>query len=966
MDKKKQLKLPSNLLGHLGDSIDDKQWRETHNLGGKRKSRKESRKEQRQAKKRKPAHGAAQQAPVEPTPKAAEKAPKQKQKKQEAKKEKKPAKSDAIVRPFLSAHDEEVRQKDEDDANYYAKKLGLKSLKLNKENDGLDDILGDLDFDNFGGDSENESNDDESNNDSENESQSDSENDFQSDSENDFQNVSQSDLENSQPEDSGSEMTAEETMRKLAELKRQKNKSNPKEENIRTVKQDELSSDDSSSENNDEGDFPSDDSLSEGDFDESEDEDEDDDDEGGEMTAEETMKKLAALKAKKNGASQGAAKPTATKNEIPSDDSLSEGDFDSDEDESEEDEEEGGMTAEETMKRLAALKAQKRQGSASSSSSNGKAKPSEEEPDSSDEFASESDNTSESDSEDEDENPYVPPTRRGAPAAAPEVKQDSEAVQRMRRAFKGSLNKLTESTLPHVSQEIQLVFLKNSRAEASEVFTDELLNLVNTPQPLQQVLYTVYAGLVANLYLSVGLTFAAHFVQVLVELIFAPQTTANKSNLTNLLVELYSFHIVSSRLIYDFMKRMLTDISSTESLSEVELLLIVIRSGGNQLRSDDPVALKEVIVLLQRKMQDLGGNQALTPRMRFLVDSIVALKNNRQKPLSELVVSARHRIRKALQSAAGSGSSGGLKDPMQVGLSDILDSQTRGKWWLVGASWKGNSGSSSSSGANGQSGGDDKFDFDLDDEFGSSAVDWLELAKKQRLNTDIRRAVFVALMGAEDYLDACLRIDKLGLKTKQERDIPHVILHCLVQEPAYNPYYMLVATKQCMRHSTMKTFQFRLWDWLHSDPSGHPQQALHYGRFYANLVSQKAMSLDVLKQADFIGASSDTELFLDMFFVTLYKDMAKVAEKEAKSGSHHRGLATIYSRLDSSSEERDGKDLAMMLKKVQDPKVLRGIQIVNKRINRSEILRTEKERERVRWASQFTNDLIDELVRQKD
>lgn len=962
MDKKKQLKLPSNLLGHLGDSIDDKQWRETHNLGGKRKSRKESRKEQRQAKKRKPTHGAAQQAPVEPTPKAAEKAPKQKQKKQEAKKEKKPAKSDAIVRPFLSAHDEEVRQKDEDDANYYAKKLGLKSLKLNKENDGLDDILGDLDFDNFGGDSENESNNDESNNDSENESQSDSENDFQSDSENDF--------ENSQSDDSGSEMTAEETMRKLAELKRQKNKSNSKEENIRTVKQDELSSDDSGSDDsgsddNDEGDFPSDDSLSEGDFDESEDEDEDDDDEGGEMTAEETMKKLAALKAKKNGASQGAAKPTATKNEIPSDDSLSEGDFDSDEDESEEDEEEGGMTAEETMKRLAALKAQKRQGSASSSS-NGKAKPSEEEPESSDEFGSESENTSDSDSEDEDENPYVPPTRRGAPAAAPEVKQDSEAVQRMRRAFKGSLNKLTESTLPHVSQEIQLVFLKNSRAEASEVFTDELLNLVNTPQPLQQVLYTVYAGLVANLYLSVGLTFAAHFVQVLVELIFAPRTTANKSNLTNLLVELYSFHIVSSRLIYDFMKRMLTDISSTESLSEVELLLIVIRSGGNQLRSDDPVALKEVIVLLQRKMQDLGGNQALTPRMRFLVDSVVALKNNRQKPLSELVVSARHRIRKALQSAAGSGSSGGLKDPMQVGLSDILDSQTRGKWWLVGASWKGNSGSSSSSGANGQSGGDDKFDFDLDDEFGSSAVDWLELAKKQRLNTDIRRAVFVALMGAEDYLDACLRIDKLGLKTKQERDIPHVILHCLVQEPAYNPYYMLVATKQCMRHSTMKTFQFRLWDWLHSDPSGHPQQALHYGRFYANLVSQKAMSLDVLKQADFIGASSDTELFLDMFFVTLYKDMAKVAEKEAKSGSHHRGLATIYSRLDSSSEERDGKDLAMMLKKVQDPKVLRGIQIVNKRINRSEILRTEKERERVRWASQFTNDLIDELVRQKD
>lgn len=950
MDKKKQLKLPDNFLDRLGGSIDDKQWRESHNLGGKRKSRKENRKEQRQAKKRKPTHGNAKQPPIEQPPKAPEKPAKQKQKKQEDKKPKKPAKSDAIVRPFRSAHDEEVRQKDEDDANYYAKKLGLKSLKLNDEDDGLGDILGDLDFDNFGGNSGLEN---ESANEFENGSQSDSED----GSENEFENEFESQSDSEQGLGSDSEMTAEETMRKLAELKRQKNKkAKSNEDDIRVVKEDDLSSDDLSSDGNGNEDFPSDDSFSEGDFDDSENdasEGEDDD----EMTAEETMKKLAALKAKKAPA----------KNKIPSDDSLSEGDFDSDEDEDEDEDENegGGMTAEETMKRLAALKAQKRQ---NSSSSTKKATEGPDSPNSSEEFGSESDNTdsesdSESDSEDADENPYVPPTRRGAPEVAPAVKQDSEAVQRMRRAFKGSLNKLTESTLPHVSQEIQLVFLKNSRAEASEVFTDELLKLVDTPQPLQQVLYTVYAGLVANLYLSVGLTFAAHFVQVLVELIFAPQSTHNKSNLTNLLVELYSFHIVSSRLIYDFMKRMLNDISSTESLSEVELLLIIIRSGGNQLRTDDPVALKEVIVLLQRKMQDLGGNQALTPRMRFLVDSIVALKNNRQKPLSELVISARHRIRKALQSAAGGGSSGGLKDPMQVGLSDILDSQTRGKWWLVGASWKGNSGGGSSS--NGQD-ADDKFDFDLDDEFGSSAVDWLELAKKQRLNTDIRRAVFVALMSAEDYLDACLRIDKLGLKSKQERDIPHVILHCLLQEPAYNPYYMLVATKQCMRHSTMKTFQFRLWDWLHSDPSGHPQHALHYGRFYANLVSQKAMSLDVLKQADFIGASSDTELFLDMFFVTFYKDMAKVAEKEAKSGSHHRGLANIYNRLDNTGEERDGKDLALMLKKVQDPKVLRGIQIVNRRINQSEILRSAKERERVRWASHFTNDLIDELVRQKD
>ena len=40
----------------------------------------------------------------------------------------------------------------------------------------------------------------------------------------------------------------------------------------------------------------------------------------------------------------------------------------------------------------------------------------------------------------------------------------------------------------------------------------------------------------------------------------------------------------------------------------------------------------------------------------------------------------------------------------------------------------------------------------------------LQLAAKQRMNTDVRRAIFCIIMGSEDYADASERLLKLPLK----------------------------------------------------------------------------------------------------------------------------------------------------------------------------------------------------------
>ncbi len=49
-------------------------------------------------------------------------------------------------------------------------------------------------------------------------------------------------------------------------------------------------------------------------------------------------------------------------------------------------------------------------------------------------------------------------------------------------------------------------------------------------------------------------------------------------------------------------------------------------------------------------------------------------------------------------------------------------------------------------------------------EAGDWSAELLQLAAQQRMNTDVRRAVFCIIMGSEDYMDASEKLLRLPLK----------------------------------------------------------------------------------------------------------------------------------------------------------------------------------------------------------
>ena len=345
------------------------------------------------------------------------------------------------------------------------------------------------------------------------------------------------------------------------------------------------------------------------------------------------------------------------------------------------------------------------------------------------------------------------------------------------------------------------------------------------------------------------------------------------SNIATLLSYCYNFGFVSCRLIYDIIRIFVSDPNEFTT----ELLLRVVSVSGPLIRGDDPSALRDIRSELLKNANNLKEQ---SPRLRFLLDTMSDLKNNRLKP--SILATDHHALKKNLQTILKSSSS---QEPLQVSLDDIKNISTKGKWWLVGASWRGNMENAFEvpSDNEGDTSKSKKAKILIEDDLLDDIPDWNIIARQQRMNTDIRRAIFISIMSAQDYLDAFSKLEKLSLKNKQVLEIPRIILHCLLADSGsngYNHYYALVTSKICERYGNLsKSFQFLFWDVIKkfehkesdSESDADEEDELdddkelarisNQGRFFGSLLANDILKLDVFKHVPFMGGLNTCLLY---------------------------------------------------------------------------------------------------------
>lgn len=514
------------------------------------------------------------------------------------------------------------------------------------------------------------------------------------------------------------------------------------------------------------------------------------------------------------------------------------------------------------------------------------------------------------------ENPYVAPTTGQVVAkyVPPSLRKASgsegEARTRLRKQIQGQINRLSDANILSIVQSIEQLYQNNARGDVTEALTDTMMAQVWKPESLPDQFFVLTGGFCAATYKLIGASFGSHLVRRLVKdfgdeydkakAVQGDESAIPKepSNILALLSQLYVFDVVSCRIIFDFMERLLDDLTEIN----VELLLRICRMAGRLLRRDDPQALKHVSSVLGKAVAKRGYAN-VSVRTKFMIETIDDLKNNKQKAkgVDSAVVSEHvQRMKKRLgELKSQSRRLDGLA-PMGISLDDVENADVRGKWWLVGASVPAKTGGEGGAESTHQDNESANYTMVSDNEDMDFVLpDYPKKARAQGLATPTQVAIFTALLSATDAESGYRQFIDLRLKRDEQNEIARVLVQCVGSEAAYNPYYAMIAQQACSNRKISFAFQNRLWqifrglgEQLFGEDEDYEETAdsermkdekrlSNVAQFYSSLFLDGSLSITILKPLELPKISNWTSILMEKLVVSVLKGCrSKDTEKE--------------------------------------------------------------------------------------
>ncbi|EFY93619.1 MIF4G domain containing protein [Metarhizium acridum CQMa 102] len=505
------------------------------------------------------------------------------------------------------------------------------------------------------------------------------------------------------------------------------------------------------------------------------------------------------------------------------------------------------------------------------------------------------------------ENPYIAPTGGSVTAKYVPLSRRYESTEseklaqpRLQRQVRGLINRLTDTNLISIVQSVEELYQSNARAEVTDILTDAILAQLRKQESLSDQFFVLIGGFSAAVYKITGSSFGSHLVRNIVKEFGeyygqaadhdSSQQALKKepSNFLTFLTQLYVFEVVSCKIVFDYMEKLLDNLSELN----VELLLRVCRMAGKLLRRDDPQALKHVSNVLSSSVNSVGYTN-ISVRTKFMIETIQGLKNNKPsaKGTDSTIVSEHVlRMKKRLgELKSQSRRLDGLA-PMGIGLKDTESVDKHGKWWLVGASVPTYRDAEERARMISKTVSRDLEDAADDEDMDFVLPDYPSKAKAQGLHTGTQIAIFTAIMSGLNYEHGHRQFVGLKLKKDDQLEITRVLVQCVGSEPDYNEYYALVGGQACLNSRIRFAFQDRLWkifrslgESLFGEGSEEAEETTegerlknerrlgNIAQFYASLVANGALSISILKPIDLPELNVWASLFVELFLLSLLR-----------------------------------------------------------------------------------------------
>ncbi|KRX72495.1 Nucleolar MIF4G domain-containing protein 1 [Trichinella sp. T6] len=427
--------------------------------------------------------------------------------------------------------------------------------------------------------------------------------------------------------------------------------------------------------------------------------------------------------------------------------------------------------------------------------------------------------------------------------ASPEEQAMAERVEKILKRF---INKLSESNVLVSSREVMELFRTNPQHVVKRVFTEVILDACFTAFRLPDRLLITISVLVGILHSTLSSNFSAYFVEMLVQKLEEKRTDENEQEIESNALQNGYLLVTSYKLLMDIFNSLM----QSGRCLDLQLLVPLVKNLGFVLRKACPSDLKDFVMSAIAKMEKHGSESSRAEAFTsILMIDLNAIKNNNASKICHYDPDLIDHFTKLLRSCL-SGKTPEM--PLAFGLMDILEASTKGRWWIVGSSYVVPVAGASKSG-------------DLN-QFNYSE-DLLRLAKKNRMNTDLKRNIFCCILSAEDYLNAFEKLLKLNLSDKQEREIIHILFVCCLNEKTFNPFYGYLVQKFCSYNAKfVLTTQFALWDKLKILKTLKKTQIQNLSSLIAHLFGSLALPISVLKVINFVEIEETMTDFLKRLF----------------------------------------------------------------------------------------------------
>lgn len=439
----------------------------------------------------------------------------------------------------------------------------------------------------------------------------------------------------------------------------------------------------------------------------------------------------------------------------------------------------------------------------------------------------------------------VIPLKLGAKQKLDELEQraellTTEAHMKLLKLIRGLVNRLNEHTLVGAIRSFSDIFASNSHNEVKQLLFSEIFNSLVVGYRLPDRLIIEYAVFLALIHTTVSSEissyFIEHFVVKFLEMVAALPEGKSLENLIILLAELYNFKVIKVMIVIEIMQRLREELND-KCLSCFKVLLSY---SGNTMRKRDFGALQKCITEAQTFFSELQDSSLKKQQLWYIVEEINGIKNANVRKFTDAVDFTLYDHYVSIFRGLTRKVDKERELPMSV--DDIVHIPERGRWWLVGSAWLPSESNLQDRTVVDKSAKQvTKFDASL-----------LELAKKAKMNTTVRRDIFCTLMSSTDEMDAFEKLLRLSLKGQLEREIVHICVLCALRETKYNQFYAAVIENLCCYHKRFKlTTQYALWDRIGELQKLEKIQRNNLALLVVDLLMKRSVGITVLKIIEF-------------------------------------------------------------------------------------------------------------------